>query len=166
MQCRVLRLAVAAAGGAAAGLIAAAGALAAVAPQTATPAEIAGMGRTGGVAGSSNIATIQTVVLTGDPTKPGLYTLRLSLPPHTKVQPHSHKDDRAATVVSGDWSFAYGPRFDAAALKKLPPGSYYTEPGGTPHFAESGDLGVVIQITGYGPSDTVYVNPADDPARR
>ncbi len=143
-----------------------AAAVAAVPGAQMTPAEIAAMGQVGGVAGSSNVATIRTTLLTGDPTKPGLYTLRLALPPNTTVQAHAHKDDRAATVVSGDWEFGYGPKFDPAGLKVLPPGSYYTEPGGMPHFARAGAAGVVIQITGFGPSDTLYVDPANDPTRR
>ena len=154
------------AGAAAAGLLATNGAWAAAAPLQVTPAEITAMGQVGGVAGSSNVATIRTTILTGDPTKPGLYSLRLSLPPNTVVQSHAHKDDRAATVIAGDWEFGYGPKFDPAGLKVLPVGSYYTEPGGMPHYARSGAGGVVIQITGFGPSDTVYVDPAHDPTRR
>ena len=131
-----------------------------------TPAEIAALGQIGPVAGSSGAAGNMTTILSGDPTKAGIYTIRLVLPAHTTVQSHSHKDDRAATVISGDWNIGYGPKFDAAGLKHMPPGSFYTEPAGQPHFATTGDQGVVIQITGYGPSDTVYVDPALDPTRR
>jgi hypothetical protein len=38
------------------------------------------------------------------------------------IQAHSHRDDRMATVVSGDWHLGYGTHFDAKALKTLPPG--------------------------------------------
>jgi uncharacterized RmlC-like cupin family protein len=42
------------------------------------------------------------------PTKPGLYAMRLRIPPNTKTLAHSHKDDRTAVVLSGVWYFGYG----------------------------------------------------------
>jgi quercetin dioxygenase-like cupin family protein len=133
--------------------------------KTVTPAEMKWPASTTGGVGTSGASGIQTVVLTGDPSKPGLYTIRLKAAPGMKIQAHSHSDDRAATVVSGTWYFAYGRQFDEKALKALPPGSFYTEPGGVDHFAMTKEE-VVIQITGYGPSATTYVDAANDPARR
>ena len=49
------------------------------------------------------------------------------------------------------------PASNAAAEKTLPPGSFYTEPGGVAHFAETKADPVVIYITGHGPTDTVFV---------
>ena len=68
-----------------------------------------------------------------------------------------------ATVVSGTWQFGYGDRFNANALKRLPPGSVYSEPGSENHFARTGAEPVLVQITGIGPTDTRYVNPSDAP---
>ena len=133
-----------------------------------TPAEVpwpAG-GVTGSLVGSSGVTGIQTVTLKGDPTGPGLYTILLRVGPNTKIQAHSHPDDRVATVVSGDWYFGYGKDFNEAALKHLPPGSFYTEPPRMDHFAMTKATGVVIQISGTGPSGTTYVDPKNDPARR
>lgn len=130
-----------------------------------TPAEVKWPATTTGGVGTSGASGIQTVVLTGDPAKPGLYTIRLKAAPGMKIQAHSHRDDRSALVVSGTWYFAYGRQFDEKALKALPPGSFYTEPGGVDHFAMTKEE-VVIQITGYGPSSTTYVDAANDPARR
>ena len=117
-------------------------------------------------AGTSGAAGLQVVVLKGDPTKPGLYTLLLRLPPNTKIQAHSHKDDRTAVVVSGLWYFGYGREFNEAALKELPAGSFYTEPPGVEHFAMTKGQETVIEITGYGPSSTTYVDPKNDPAKK
>ncbi len=58
-----------------------------------------------------------------------------------------------------------GKLFDETLLKELPSGSIYTEPPGSNHFAATRDEGVVIQITGFGPSGTTYVVPANDPSR-
>lgn len=113
--------------------------------------------------GSSGVEGIETVVLKGDPNQAGVYTIMLRVPAHTKIAAHAHRDDRVATVISGTWHIGYGERFDEAKLKSLPPGSFYTEPPSEAHFAETDDEAVVVQITGFGPSSTDYVDPTQDP---
>ncbi|HEV2717784.1 MAG TPA: alpha/beta fold hydrolase, partial [Terriglobales bacterium] len=113
--------------------------------------------------GSSGVGGIETVALKGDPNQAAMYTIMLRVPAHTQIAAHSHQDDRVATVISGTWRIGYGDKFDEAKLKALPPGSFYTEPPGRNHFAETGDEAVEVQITGYGPSSTDYVDPAQDP---
>ena len=115
--------------------------------------------------GTSGASGIETVVLKGDPAKPGLYVLRLRAAPNITIQAHSHRDDRVATVLKGTWYFGYGDRFSEAALKALEPGSYYTEPPNVPHFARTKEE-VILQIVGTGPSSTTYVDPANDPTKR
>jgi pimeloyl-ACP methyl ester carboxylesterase/uncharacterized RmlC-like cupin family protein len=131
-----------------------------------TPAEYEFPGHGNPGTGSSGIGGIETVVLKGDPNKAGVYTIMLRVPAHTKIAAHSHQDDRIATVISGTWHIGYGEKFDEAKLKALPPGSFYTEPPGVAHFAETGDEDVVVQITGAGPSSTEYVDPTQDPRTR
>jgi quercetin dioxygenase-like cupin family protein len=128
-----------------------------------TPNEVKWPPAAAGAIGTSGIAGIQTVVLKGDPSKPGLYTLLLRLGPNQKIEAHAHSDDRVAMVVSGTWYFAYGRQFDESKLRALPPGSFYTEPPNVDHFAMTKGGGVTIQITGMGPSSTTYVNPANQP---
>jgi pimeloyl-ACP methyl ester carboxylesterase/quercetin dioxygenase-like cupin family protein len=113
--------------------------------------------------GTSGVGGIRTTVVAGDPTKPGMYTIRLSIPPNTRIQAHTHRDDRTAVVVSGVWYFGYGDVAGSAAEKSLPAGSFYTEPGGVAHFAETKEAPVLVYITGNGPSDTVYVKASDEP---
>ena len=131
-----------------------------------TPGEVKWPAPAAGGTGTSGVAGIQTVVVKGDPTKPGLYTLLLRAAPNTKIDAHAHPDDRIATVISGTWYFGYGKQFNEAALKALPPGSVYTEPPNANHFAMTRGEAVVIQITGTGPSGTAYTDPANDPARK
>ena len=134
--------------------------------QRVTPAEVKWPAPAAGAVGSSGVAGTQTVVLKGDPSKPGLYTMLLRVGPNTKIEAHAHPDDRVATVISGTWYFGYGKQFNESALKLLPPGSVYTEPPNTNHFAMTRGEGVTIQITGTGPSGTTYADPANDPARK
>jgi uncharacterized RmlC-like cupin family protein len=130
-----------------------------------TPDELSADSASTNQIGSSHLAGVHTKVLAGDPAKPGFYTILLFVPHDTTIQAHSHRDDRVATVVSGQWHFGYGDHFDPAALKALPPGSVYSEPGGMEHFAQTASDSVVVEISGYGPTDTVYFDRANDPTK-
>src|SRR5215475_9184194 len=46
-------------------------------------------------------AGAQAVVLLGDPSKEGLFALRLKLPKGYRVPPHSHSVQEVVTVLSG-----------------------------------------------------------------
>jgi quercetin dioxygenase-like cupin family protein len=129
------------------------------------PSEIRGSALDSNQVGTAGLAGVHTKVLFGDPSKAGFYSILLFVPAHTTIQAHSHHDDRMATVVSGTWYFGYGDHFDAKALKILPPGSVYSEPGGTSHnhFARTDKDAVIVHICGFGPTDTRYFNPADEP---
>ena len=115
--------------------------------------------------GSSNLSAVQVIVIHGDPSKSGLYTILLKVAANTKIPAHLHPDDRMCTVVAGTWYFGYGDVFDASKLKKLPVGSIYSEVPDQNHFAMTRSEAVIVQITGYGPSGVTYVNPADDPIK-
>ena len=128
-----------------------------------TPAEIKASALDNNQVGSSGLAGVHTKVLFGDPSKAGFYTILLFVPAHVTIQAHTHRDNRMAAVVSGEWHFGYGDHFDAKSLTTLPPGSVYSEPGGVEHFARTGETAVVVEISGYGPTDTVYFDPANDP---
>jgi len=131
-----------------------------------TPAEIRASALDSNQIGSSGLSGVHTKVLFGDPAKEGFYTILLFVPAHTTIQAHSHRDNRMAAVVSGEWHLGYGAHFDAKSLKTLPPGSVYSEPGGDNHFARTGADPVIVQISGYGPTDTHYFDAANDPRSR
>jgi uncharacterized RmlC-like cupin family protein len=87
------------------------------------------------------------------------------VPAHTRIAAHTHRDNRTALVVSGEWHFGYGDKANEAETKTLGPGGFYTEPADAPHFAFTGDVPAVVYITGQGPTDTTYVEPANAPSR-
>jgi len=100
--------------------------------------------------------------LVGDPAKPGPYTLRLKFPKGFKIAPHTHPDSREVTILSGIFATGYGEKFDAANLKVLPAGSFYTEPANVPHYIEIKE-DVELQVSGMGPSGRIFVSPPDGP---
>jgi quercetin dioxygenase-like cupin family protein len=116
-----------------------------------------------GKAGSSGSSKVQEVTLLGDPARPGLYVQLLKVAPHAEIAAHHHAGDRSATVLQGTWHFGFGDEFDRSMLRTLPAESIYTEPSGVNHFAATGDQPVIVQITGSGPTDTVYADPSLDP---
>jgi quercetin dioxygenase-like cupin family protein len=128
-----------------------------------TPAEIRSSAVDDNQIGSARLAGVHTKILFGDPSRAGFYAILLFVPAHTTIQAHSHRDDRVATVVAGEWHFGYGDHFDAKELKTLPPGSVYSEPGKHNHFARTDADPVIVQISGYGPTDTRYFDPANEP---
>jgi uncharacterized RmlC-like cupin family protein len=119
-------------------------------------AEIGALARTGAGVGTSGVDGVQTIVLSGDPAISGPYAIELKIPAHTHIAAHSHRDNRLAMVVSGEWHFGYGSKADAAQTSVLTQGAFYTEPANTPHFAFTGDQTTTVFITGTGPSDTRF----------
>jgi quercetin dioxygenase-like cupin family protein len=103
--------------------------------------------------------------LVGDSTKPGPYVERVKFPANSVSQAHSHPEDRTYTVISGTWYIGYGDKLDTTKLKALPAGSYHTEPANVSHFSVIKDEGVVVQISGTGPTATRFVDPANAPKK-
>jgi len=126
-------------------------------------AEIEAIPPAGAGPGTSGVSGIQTRLLRGNPSQPGAYTIQLNVPANTRIEAHDHPDDRFVTVISGTWHFGYGNRFEEKELKKLSAGSFYTEPPNMPHFARTGDMPAVVQISGVGPSGTRF--QGDKPSR-
>jgi pimeloyl-ACP methyl ester carboxylesterase/uncharacterized RmlC-like cupin family protein len=126
-------------------------------PPTLDVAEIGGIARSGAGAGTSGVGGIQTILLSA---------IELKIPAHTRIPAHTHRDNRLAMVVSGEWHFGYGDKADDAHTTLLTQGAFYTEPANAPHFASTGDQAAVVFITGTGPSDTHFVNEKDAPAPR
>lgn len=104
-------------------------------------------------------------VLSGDPGKEGMFTIRLRFPPGYAVQPHWHPSDELVTVMAGQVSLGMGSRYNPARAKALVTGGYVVAPAKMHHFAFT-KTGATIQITANGPFAITYVNPRDDPRRK
>ena len=107
-------------------------------------------------------AGVKIAVLEGDPAKEGFFTMRLWLPDGFKVAPHWHPKVEHVTVLSGTFNLGMGEKFDQAATREMPAGTFGFWAAGMRHFAwAKGDT--VIQLHGNGPWMITYVNPSDDP---
>ena len=109
--------------------------------------------------------TAKFAVLAGDPSKEGMFTVRLKMPAGYKVMPHFHPTDEHVTVLAGTFALGMGDKFDKATAKHLPPGGYAVLPAQMHHYAVA-ITAATVQVSGMGPFSLTYVNPADDPSQK
>lgn len=102
---------------------------------------------------------IQLMLVEGDPTKPGPYVVRVKFSPGIMSMPHRHPDDRLVTVIKGTWYTGTSETFELGSTRPLPAGSFMKHPAGAAHYDGAKDGEVIVQITGVGPSGTVFFKP-------
>ena len=107
-------------------------------------------------------AGAEAAVLFGDPSKEGLFVLRLKFPAGYSVAPHSHPVDEVVTVISGTFYEGMGETADRRKAQPLPAGSFFARPPGTAHYVFVEEE-TVVQISTVGPWGLTYINPKDDP---
>lgn len=110
-------------------------------------------------------AGTKAVVLEGDPTKEGPFTMRVKIPANYKIPPHTHPGVEHVTVLEGSLQMGVGEKWDDKGMTDLPAGGFAVMEIGTKHFAGSKD-GATIQVHGIGPWGINYINPADDPRKK
>src|SRR5947208_8616919 len=76
----------------------------------------------------------QMAVLSGDPGKTGLFTVRLKMPAGYAIQAHHHPTTEYVTVVSGDFALGMGDRLDPAKAMTLHSGGFAAAPAGMNHY--------------------------------
>ena len=105
---------------------------------------------------------LERAVVSGDPSKPGPFVMRLRSAKAATIAAHWHPTDENVTVLKGTLKLGMGDKYDAKALHALTAGAYSFMPANTRHFGTFAP-GTVIQIHGLGPFVLNFVNPADDP---
>jgi hypothetical protein len=101
---------------------------------------------------SNAAGTNQTAVLYGDPTKPGLYIVRLKWLAGNMSRPHFHPNDRLIVVLQGTWWMGTGDKYDPDNTVPVPAGSYVTHFGNKIHYDGAKGEDVIIQVHGMGPA--------------
>jgi quercetin dioxygenase-like cupin family protein len=108
---------------------------------------------------------IKVAVLEGNPSEPGVFTLRIKISDGGYISPHWHPNVERVTVLSGRFLLGSGEKMDRNKVKKLDPGSYTSMPPGMRHFAMA-EGETVVQLTSVGPWEINYINPEDDPRNK
>jgi quercetin dioxygenase-like cupin family protein len=101
----------------------------------------------------------QQAVLFGDPSKEGVYVVRVKFPPGAHSNPHFHSKDRQATVIKGVWWNGTGEELDFNKAVPMKAGSFVLHPAGGVHWDGAGDEEVIVQIIGVGPVETTPIGP-------
>lgn len=104
-------------------------------------------------------------VLQGDPGKEGPFVIRLMTPGPYRIAPHWHSKDEQLTVISGTFYLGLGDKVDMKKATALPAGGFHHLPAKAHHYAYSKGR-TIVQVSGMGPFDINYLNPADDPQKK
>ncbi len=92
-------------------------------------------------------------VVSGNPNGTGWYVVRIKMSPGSKFPVHVHSGDERVTVLQGTLLAGIGPKWNTAAMKPLPVGTYVVMPAGVPHYVMAqGD--VIVDVSGQGPMTT------------
>jgi quercetin dioxygenase-like cupin family protein len=103
-------------------------------------------------------------VLEGDPSKEGMFVMRVRLPDGYHVPAHTHPKPERVTVISGTFRLAMGENPKKENARVLPPGTYGVWPPGMVHAVWiEGET--TVQFHGMGAWTINYVNPDDDPRK-
>ena len=107
----------------------------------------------------------RSVLIYGDPSKPGLYVMRITFPPGAGSRPHFHSTARYITVIKGTWYTSWGPEsdiYDPDNMTAVPEGTFIYQPPGGHHYDMAKDEAVTVQIMGVGPVITTSIPQPGD----
>lgn len=104
----------------------------------------------------------QIAIMSGDPTKPGPFVMRLKFPANYQIPAHKHPTDEQVTVLSGKVGVGMGDKMNKAAGTTMTTGGFASLPGNMNHYVWSVSPSIV-QVAATGPFTTIYANPADAP---
>jgi len=107
-------------------------------------------------------AGAQFAVVSGDPAKKGMFTIRAKLPANYAVPAHWHPTDEKVSVVSGKLAYGMSERLNRTQALGLGAGENIVMKAKMNHWVLTAD-GAEIEVTAMGPFEITYVNRVDDP---
>jgi quercetin dioxygenase-like cupin family protein len=90
-------------------------------------------------------AGMMTALQYGD-TEKGPYQVLIKFPANTVVQPHFHKYDEFATVISGTVLLGQGDTVDESKATEVSAGGYLMIPAGTAHWAKCKADAIIVRF--------------------
>ncbi len=108
----------------------------------------------------------QYAVLVGDPSKPGIFTMRLKFPPNYQLPAHYHLFTENVTVISGKVYLGHGDKIDKSKSKLFSAGGFVSIPAHVHHFAWTSKKGCVVQLNNMGPWEIIYIDSSKDPRKQ
>ncbi len=108
---------------------------------------------------------VKTAILVGDPTKAEVIVLRMKIPPHYRIPPHTHPFAEVVTVLTGGYGNSFGEKFEPNG-ELMKPGSLFVLPAKHAHYTWTGDEETIVQVQFMGPRGIEFIDPADDPRKK
>ena len=104
----------------------------------------------------------QVAVLSGDPFKPVVLKVLVSMPDGYRMPPHFHATDEHVEVRQGTFLVGMGDKLDAKKTIPLAVGDTATAPAGMHHYFVTKGA-TIVSVTIMGPYILTYVHPEDEP---
>jgi quercetin dioxygenase-like cupin family protein len=104
-------------------------------------------------------------VVRGDPTRPGEFTLLVSMPNGYRIPPHFHPSYEHVEVRKGTLLVGMGDVLDPKRTQALAAGDSATAPAGMHHFSIARGR-TVVSATFIGPYTITYLRAEDAPRPR
>jgi quercetin dioxygenase-like cupin family protein len=104
----------------------------------------------------------QMAVLSGDPFKPVVLKVLVSMPDGYRMPPHFHATDERVEVRQGTFLVGMGDKLDARKTIPLAVGDTATAPAGMHHYFVTKGA-TIVSVTIMGPYILTYVHPRDEP---
>ena len=104
----------------------------------------------------------RAAVVSGDPTKPGPFTVRIDMPPNYAIRPHHHPTSEELRLLEGTLHLGHGAKWDEQSMKAVSTDKPVTIGAKQSHFLHAASR-VVLEVRSTGPFAITYVDPKDDP---
>jgi quercetin dioxygenase-like cupin family protein len=104
----------------------------------------------------------QIAVLSGDPLKPVVLNVLVSMPDGYRMPPHFHATDEHVEVRRGTFLVGMGDKLDVKNTIPLTVGDTVTAPAGMRHYFVTKGA-TIVAVTIMGPYILTYVHPKDEP---
>jgi len=105
-------------------------------------------------------------VVSGNPAKDGMFTIRIRMPAGYAVAPHQHPTDEKVSVKSGGpLAYGMGDTVNQASAGSLEKGWHVNLMANMNHWA-SAAAATEIEVSAMGPFAITYANPKDDPRNK
>lgn len=105
----------------------------------------------------------KSALMVGDPSKAGIFIVRLKFPPNYQIPAHTHPYAEVITILKGKLGNGMGQKFDAASGEVLNQSDSFVLPAGHAHYAWTTDEEAIVELIATGPWGISYINPDDDP---
>lgn len=108
----------------------------------------------------------KSALVLGDPSKAGVFILRLKFPPNYPIAPHTHPFTEVITVTKGKLGNGMGKKLDTKNGEILEVGESFVLPADHTHYVWTTDEETEAELIATGPWGITYINPADDPRKK